>query len=98
MATMHGPGAPSVAAVHGPGGQVTARTTYGVTGPLNQENENDGPSHFKCPYFSNGKIHFAYRKLPLLWNELNNDDHPVEVGIADAFYLEVPRESVKTVV
>ena len=31
---MHGPGGPPVAAVHGPGGQVTARTTYGVTGQL----------------------------------------------------------------
>ena len=31
MSTMHGQGGPSVAAVHGPWGQVTARTTYGVT-------------------------------------------------------------------
>ena len=31
LATMDGPGRPSVAAVHGPRGHVTARTTYGVT-------------------------------------------------------------------
>ena len=34
MVTIHGPGGPSVAALHGPRGQVTAQTTYGVTGLL----------------------------------------------------------------
>ena len=38
---MHGPGGPSVAALHGPGGQVTTRTTYGVTDLLSIEDSDD---------------------------------------------------------
>ena len=56
---------------------------------LNHDHETDGPFTFQVSIFPAGNIYFAYRKLPLLWNELNNDDLPVDVGIADALYFEV---------
>ena len=61
---------------------------------LNHHRESDGPFTFQVSIFPSGKIYFAYRYLPLLWNELNNDDHPVEIGLADSFYFEVAREFV----
>ena len=61
---------------------------------LNHHHENDGPFTFQVSIFPNGKIYFAYQQLPLLWNELNNDYLPVEVGIADALYLDAPGDYV----
>ena len=57
---------------------------------LNHDHESVGPFTFQVSIFPSGKIDFAYRKLSHLWNELNNDDHPVEIGIADATYFETP--------
>ena len=34
-------------------------------------------------------INSCLLQIPLPINKINNDDHPVEVGLADSFYVDV---------
>ena len=57
---------------------------------LNHDHEDSGPFTFQASIFPSGKIQLVYREIPLLWTQLNKDDFPVEIGISDAFYYEIP--------
>jgi hypothetical protein len=53
----------------------------------NQDHLNDGPFTFQVSIFPSGVIHFVYKEVPLLLEDINNDGHPVEVGVSDAYYV-----------
>lgn len=55
----------------------------------NQNHQDDGPFTFQVSIFPSGEIHFVYKEVPLLLNEIDNGSHPVEVGLADAFYVSL---------
>ncbi|XP_019864237.1 PREDICTED: plexin domain-containing protein 2-like isoform X2 [Amphimedon queenslandica] len=65
------------------------RFTVQWEGVHNDDHINDGEFTFQVSLFPDGTIHFAYREIPLPINKINNDEHPVEVGLADSFYVDV---------
>jgi len=58
-------------------------------GVHNHDHLEAGPFTFQVSLFPSGVIHFVYREIPLLINQINSDDHPVEVGVSDSFYVDV---------
>ncbi|PFX28650.1 Plexin domain-containing protein 2 [Stylophora pistillata] len=55
-----------------------------------------GPFTFQCTLHKNGTIWFAYQKIPVnVANIPALPYHPVKVGIADAFVIEVKRRQVR---
>ncbi|CAI8016171.1 Plexin domain-containing protein 1, partial [Geodia barretti] len=66
----------------------------------NHAHLDDGPFTFQVSIFPTGVIHFVYQEdnnisyhallyqqIPLLLDEIDNEHHPVEVGVSDAFYV-----------
>ncbi|XP_064402119.1 plexin domain-containing protein 2-like [Halichondria panicea] len=56
----------------------------------NHDHVNDGPFTFQVSLFQDGSIHFVYREIPLAVSDINNENHPVEVGLSDSFYVDEP--------
>lgn len=54
-----------------------------------QGREAAGPFTFQAALFSNGTIIFGYREVPLRLEQINSTEHPVKVGLSDAF-MAVP--------
>ncbi|XP_063077813.1 plexin domain-containing protein 1 [Engraulis encrasicolus] len=50
-----------------------------------QGREADGPFTFQTALHSNGTIVFGYRDVPLRVEQINSTEHPVKVGLSDAF-------------
>ncbi|XP_041937832.1 plexin domain-containing protein 1 isoform X1 [Alosa sapidissima] len=50
-----------------------------------QGREAAGPFTFQTALFSNGTIVFGYRDVPLGVEQINSTEHPVKVGLSDAF-------------
>jgi len=48
----------------------------------------DGPFTFQVILFSNGNITFAYKVIPIDITIITDDDHPVKVGLSDAYIID----------
>ena len=35
-------------------------------------------------------LHLQFDQIPLLVSEITEENHPVEVGLSDSFYVDVP--------
>ncbi|KAJ0060025.1 hypothetical protein NL108_002801 [Boleophthalmus pectinirostris] len=55
-----------------------------------KDRENEGAFTFQTVLHKNGKIVFNYKEIPILVAEMNSTDHPVKVGLSDAFLALVP--------
>uniref|UniRef100_A0AAY4A294 PSI domain-containing protein n=1 Tax=Denticeps clupeoides TaxID=299321 RepID=A0AAY4A294_9TELE len=50
-----------------------------------QGRESEGSFTFQAALHRNGTIVFCYRDIPLLVEKINSTEHPVKVGLSDAF-------------
>ncbi|CAL8304998.1 unnamed protein product [Lota lota] len=50
-----------------------------------QGREDEGAFTFQAALHSNGTIVFNYREVPVLLEKINSTEHPVKVGLSDAF-------------
>lgn len=53
-----------------------------------KDNKPPGNFSFQVTLHKNGDIVFVYKSLPVSINEIPEDDHPVKVGISDAFLID----------
>ena len=51
-----------------------------------QNSLKDTPFTFQCILYPNGTIVFLYQKVPIQVPEISPADHPVKVGLSDAYY------------
>ncbi|XP_046910410.2 plexin domain containing lethal (1) G0289 [Dermatophagoides farinae] len=42
---------------------------------------------FQCSIYSNGDIAFVYKKIPVPIDHINENEHPVKVGVSDAYFI-----------
>ena len=47
----------------------------------------DMPFRFQCILYTNGTIVFLYQKAPIQVYEISTTNHPVKVGLSDAYYV-----------
>ncbi|XP_032429874.1 plexin domain-containing protein 1-like isoform X2 [Xiphophorus hellerii] len=55
-----------------------------------KDRENEGPFTFQAALHSNGSIIFNYREVPVPVEKINSTEHPVKVGLSDAFMAILP--------
>ncbi|KAM6951126.1 plexin domain-containing protein 1-like [Aplochiton taeniatus] len=55
-----------------------------------QGREKEGPFTFQVALHSNGTVIFNYREVPLPIQQINSTEHPVKVGMSDAFMALLP--------
>jgi len=53
-----------------------------------QEREKEGPFTFQVVLNSTGDIHFAYENIPLAITTIQDEEHPVKVGLSDAYIID----------
>jgi len=53
-----------------------------------QERESEGPFTFQVVLHKTGDIWFAYQKIPIEIVSIKDDDHPVKVGLSDAYIID----------
>jgi hypothetical protein len=58
---------------------------------LNVDHLEAGPFTFQVSLFPSGDIHFAYEMIPLGIQSISSTEHPVRVGISDAYFFEIFR-------
>ncbi|KAK3589581.1 hypothetical protein CHS0354_043039 [Potamilus streckersoni] len=47
-----------------------------------------GPFKFQTILYKNGSIAFIYQKVPVAISSISTANHPVKIGLADAFYID----------
>lgn len=47
-----------------------------------------GPFTFSASLYSNGNVVFAYYSLPIEIEKIEDDKHPVKVGVSDAYIID----------
>uniref|UniRef100_A0A8C6SBM4 Plexin domain containing 1 n=1 Tax=Neogobius melanostomus TaxID=47308 RepID=A0A8C6SBM4_9GOBI len=55
-----------------------------------KDRENEGAFTFQTVLHKNGTIVFNYREIPVPVEKMNSTEHPVKVGLSDAFMAFVP--------
>lgn len=55
-----------------------------------KDREADGPFTFQAVLDRNGTIVFNYRDIPIAVESMNSTEHPVKVGLSDAFLARLP--------
>ena len=55
---------------------------------LFKERETEGPFTFQVVLNATGDIHFAYKNIPLAIGEIEDEEHPVKVGLSDAYIID----------
>uniref|UniRef100_A0A1A8BKU6 Guanylate cyclase n=1 Tax=Nothobranchius kadleci TaxID=1051664 RepID=A0A1A8BKU6_NOTKA len=55
-----------------------------------KDREDEGAFTFQLVLHSNGTIVFNYKDVPMLVEKMNSTDHPVKVGLSDAFMALIP--------
>uniref|UniRef100_A0A3B4AMG5 Plexin domain containing 1 n=1 Tax=Periophthalmus magnuspinnatus TaxID=409849 RepID=A0A3B4AMG5_9GOBI len=55
-----------------------------------KDRESEGAFTFQTVLHKNGTIVFNYREIPILVEKMNSTDHPVKVGLSDAFLALMP--------
>ncbi|KAJ7984417.1 hypothetical protein DPEC_G00354620 [Dallia pectoralis] len=63
-----------------------------------QGRETEGFFTFQAALHSNGTIAFNYRDVPLPIEKINSTEHPVKVGLSDAFMAFLPSPQSKDVI
>merc|ERR1712018_760654 len=53
-----------------------------------QEKKNEGSFTFQVILFDNGNITFAYHTIPIDIIRIMDEDHPVKVGLSDAYIID----------
>ena len=53
-----------------------------------QERESEGPFTFQVILWANGDIEFAYESIPLAITTIQDEEHPVKVGLSDAYIID----------
>ena len=53
-----------------------------------KEREKEGPFTFQVVLNSTGDIHFAYENIPLAITTIQDEEHPVKVGLSDAYIID----------
>ena len=53
-----------------------------------QEKKNEGSFTFQVILFANGNITFAYHTIPIDIINIMDEDHPVKVGLSDAYIID----------
>jgi len=53
-----------------------------------QEKKNEGSFTFQVILFANGNITFAYHTIPVNIVNIMDEDHPVKVGLSDAYIID----------
>jgi len=53
-----------------------------------QDNPKVGGFTFQTTLYSNGNIVFAYKNLSSKIKEIDSKNHPVKIGISDAYVLD----------
>merc|ERR1712117_457876 len=53
-----------------------------------QGRETEGPFTFQVTLHENGNISFAYHTIPLEIVSIQDEDHPVKVGLSDAYIID----------
>ncbi|XP_012863574.2 plexin domain-containing protein 2 [Echinops telfairi] len=52
-----------------------------------QDNYNLGSFTFQATLLTDGRIIFGYKEIPVLVTQINSTNHPVKVGLSDAFVV-----------
>lgn len=47
-----------------------------------------GPFTFQALLYDNGDIAFAYKSVPLVISKIEDAEHPVKVGLSDAYIVD----------
>ncbi|XP_072312715.1 plexin domain-containing protein 1-like [Eucyclogobius newberryi] len=55
-----------------------------------KDRENEGAFTFQTVLHKNGTIVFNYREIPIEVDKMNSTDHPLKVGLSDAFLALLP--------
>ncbi|XP_017774361.1 PREDICTED: plexin domain-containing protein 2 [Nicrophorus vespilloides] len=55
---------------------------------LLQESPNEGKFTFQATLHSNGDIVFVYQNVPVIIENIQDDHHPVKVGLSDAYIID----------
>jgi len=53
-----------------------------------QDKPQVGGFTFQTTLYSNGNIVFAYKNLPIKIKEIDSTNHPVKIGLSDAYVLD----------
>ncbi|XP_056007924.1 plexin domain-containing protein 2-like isoform X2 [Ostrea edulis] len=53
-----------------------------------QDQNHTNPFSFQTTLHSNGTIYFAYKEIPVEVFNIEMKNHPVKVGVSDAFYID----------
>lgn len=53
-----------------------------------QDKPNVGQFSFQTTLHENGDIVFVYRNIPMVIKEIEDDYHPVKVGLSDAYIID----------
>lgn len=53
-----------------------------------QDQNHTEPFSFQTTLHSNGTIYFAYKQIPVEIQSIEKKNHPVKVGVSDAFYID----------
>ena len=51
-------------------------------------NITEGPFTFQVILHENGDIVFAYKTVPVVIDLIKDDEHPVKVGLSDAYIID----------
>ncbi|KAH9426781.1 Plexin domain-containing protein 2 [Dermatophagoides pteronyssinus] len=51
------------------------------------QSDPDKEFTFQCSIYSNGDIAFVYKQIPVLIDKINENEHPVKVGVSDAYFI-----------
>ena len=54
----------------------------------NQQNITEGPFTFQAVIHETGDIAFAYKSVPLIITNIEDEEHPVKVGLSDAYIID----------
>lgn len=53
-----------------------------------QDKPNSGDFTFQATLHSNGDIIFVYQNVPVVIRNIQDDHHPVKVGLSDAYIID----------
>lgn len=53
-----------------------------------QEKQDKGGFTFQCTLLNNGDIIFVYQQVAVVIEEINDDQHPVKIGLSDAYIID----------
>lgn len=53
-----------------------------------QDKANEGPFTFQVTLHKSGDVAFVYKTIPISISKIDDDSHPVKVGLSDAYIIE----------